>query len=112
MRPGMANRPAAASTLSDPLASSSHVMRYGSRSVPLPRTVHQISNILVEPERNGDLMVYSNCQTMSYRHKTIDNFYCHYEHRLRPVGGGLKIVAKKIIVANDLIRDVLDFYRV
>jgi 3-phenylpropionate/cinnamic acid dioxygenase small subunit len=81
-------------------------------SVPLPRSGDQISKILGEPQGGGDLMVYSNCQTMSYRHKTIDNFYCHYEHRLRPVGGGLKIAAKKIIVANDLIRDVLDFYRV
>ncbi|ANX04523.1 aromatic-ring-hydroxylating dioxygenase subunit beta [Immundisolibacter cernigliae] len=83
-----------------------------SASVPLPRTVHQISNILTEPQGDGDIMVYSNCQTMSYRHKTIDNFYCHYEHRLRPVAGTLKIIAKKIIVANDLIRDVMDFYRV
>ena len=83
-----------------------------SASVPLPRTVHQITNILAEPQGDGDIMVYSNCQTMSYRHKTIDNFYCHYEHRLRPVAGTLKIIAKKIIVANDLIRDVMDFYRV
>ena len=43
MRPGMTNLPAAASTLSEALASSSHVTRYGSRSVPLPRTVKRSS---------------------------------------------------------------------
>lgn len=83
-----------------------------SASNPLPRTAHMLTNIAVEEASGGRLRAYSNCQTMSYRHKAVDVFYCRYEHLLQPTERGLRIAGKKIVVLNDLIRDVLDFYRV
>lgn len=83
-----------------------------SASHPLPRTAHMLTNITAEPAPEGRIRAFSNCQTMSYRHKTVETFYCRYEHLIAPTGRGLRIAGKKIVVLNDLIRDVLDFYRV
>lgn len=83
-----------------------------SASHPLPRTVHMLTNIVAEDAGHGRIRAYSNCQTMSYRHKAVETFYCRYEHLLTPTEGGLRIAGKKIVVLNDLIDDVLDFYRV
>lgn len=83
-----------------------------SASVPMPRTCHMISNVQTKPNGNGEIQVYSKGEVASYRHKKTYTFYCHYEHNLRPLDGKLKIASKKVILINDLIHDVVDFYSV
>ncbi len=83
-----------------------------SASTPIPRTVHVISNVHIEEQDNGEILVYSAAVVSSYRHKNHDEFYCRYEHTLRREDGQLKIAGKKIIVSNDLIPDILDVYSV
>lgn len=83
-----------------------------SASTPLPRTVHQVSNVEIEPTDNGDIQVYSTGQVMSFRHKEALSFYCHYEYLLRDSDAGLKIASKKVIVANDVIHDIMDIYSI
>ena len=83
-----------------------------SASTPIPRTVHVISNVHIEEQDNGEILVYSAAVVSSYRHKNHDEFYCRYEHTLRREDGLLKIAGKKIIVSNDLIPDILDVYSV
>lgn len=83
-----------------------------SASTPLPRTVHLFSNIEALPQENGDTLVYANGEVMSYRHKEALSFYCHYEYMLRETDAGLKIASKKIVVANDVIHDIMDIYSI
>jgi 3-phenylpropionate/cinnamic acid dioxygenase small subunit len=84
-----------------------------SASTPLPRTVHNITNIEVENTDKNQLLVRSNWQCMTYRwHETVF-FAGHYEHLLKPVNDNdFLINAKKIIVKNDLISIPMDVYNV
>jgi len=40
------------------------------------------------------------------------SFYCQYEYGLRETDAGLKIASKKIVVANDVIHDIMDIYSI
>ena len=84
-----------------------------SASTPLPRTVHSITNIEVENLDQSRLFVRSNWQCMTYRWKETVFFAGHYEHTLEAdVNGDYRIIAKKIIVKNDLISIPMDVYNV
>ena len=84
-----------------------------SASVPLPRTVHVIGSVQVEMVSKGEFFVKSAWQTTSFKQKKTSYFAGHYEHKIRQQDdGSLKIAAKKIIVANDLIPNVMDFYSI
>ena len=84
-----------------------------SASVPLPRTCHLVGNVQVEPAAGGDLLVHSHWQCTSFRLKQTHYYTGYCEHTLRPqADGALRIARKKIIVINDLIPQVLDFYHV
>lgn len=83
-----------------------------SASKPLPRTCHLITNIEVEATPGG-AEVLANWQTVSYRHKKTYSFTGYYEYGLvRGPRGQWCIARKKIVVINDLILDILDFYSV
>lgn len=82
-----------------------------SASSPLPRTSHMIANARAEP-LGGDFFVASTWQVTSFRHKTTTTFAGRYEHLLKDTGDGLRIAKKKIIVINDLIPNVMDFYSI
>ena len=81
-------------------------------SHPLPRTVHMTSNHQVEEDEAGLVRVRSNWATHSYRLETAHTFFGTQIHRLRSDGADLRIAARKIIVANDRIPNVLDIYSV
>lgn len=84
-----------------------------SASVPLPRTSHLVSNVQASQLANGDFAVHASWQVTYYKHKTTNFFAGQYEYTLRPQDdGSLRIARKKIIVINDLIPQVLDFYHV
>lgn len=81
-------------------------------STPLPRTAHLISNIVVEPINDSEVLVHSSWQCTGFRHKTVNVFGGHYEHKLRKSESGWKIAGKKIIVINDVIGDTMDVYSI
>ncbi|WP_448507778.1 aromatic-ring-hydroxylating dioxygenase subunit beta [Immundisolibacter sp.] len=84
-----------------------------SASVPLPRTSHLVGNVQASEQANGDFAVTASWQVTYYKHKITNFFAGHYEYTLRPQDdGSLCIARKKIIVINDLIPQVLDFYHV
>ncbi len=84
-----------------------------SASVPLPRTSHLVGNVQASKLANGDFAVNASWQVTYYKHKITNFFAGQYEYTLRPQGdGSLRIARKKIIVINDLIPQVLDFYHV
>ena len=81
-------------------------------STPRPRVVHQVTNILVE----GDDRVAASFSTHQFdkRAERTHTFFGRYEYRLVRTAedGDWKIALKKILLLNDTIPTVVDFYSV
>ncbi|MBK8630481.1 MAG: aromatic-ring-hydroxylating dioxygenase subunit beta [Sphingomonadales bacterium] len=77
-------------------------------SVPMLRTAHQVSAILIE----GPDTVSASfaCHVHNVKRRTDHCFFGRYEYRLVHEGDALKIAAKKILLMNDNIPTVADFY--
>lgn len=79
-------------------------------STPLPRCVHLVTNVLVEGE---DRVAASFAvHTHDVRAERIHAFFGRYEYRLAETGDGWRIAEKKILLLNDTIPTVVDFYAV
>lgn len=79
-------------------------------STPLPRTVHAVTNVLVEGENR--VAASFTVHTYDVRAQRTHVFFGRYEYRLRLEGGDWKIAAKKILLLNDTIPTVVDFYMI
>ena len=79
-------------------------------SEPMPRTQHLISNIQVGALESGHVDVRVNWNTFSYRFAHTNHFYGFAEYRLRQAGEALSISRKHVVLLNDTINEVLDFY--
>ena len=84
-------------------------------SRPLPRTTHCVSNSVVDRAQDGpagELAVTSSwtCHVFGLKERTSHVFHGRYEHRLRADGSGWRIAAKKVVLMNDTIPTMLDFY--
>ncbi|WP_221798889.1 anthranilate 1,2-dioxygenase small subunit [Oceanobacter mangrovi] len=79
-------------------------------SVPLPRTQHQVHNVRIKEQENGDLAVTANWQTVYTRMGMTEQFYGEVNYRLVSAGDSFKIARKHVVVYNDTINSVLDFY--
>jgi benzoate/toluate 1,2-dioxygenase subunit beta len=66
---------------------------------PLARTVHQVSNILVE-EGKDEIKVHSTLQVIEFRNEKQRIHGALVEHRLRKVHGGYKIAHKRVELVN------------
>ena len=67
---------------------------------PLARTVHQVSNIMVAAEANGETVVHSTLQLVEFRNEKQRLYGALVEHRLRRVNGGFKIAHKRVDLVN------------
>ncbi|MEO8373728.1 MAG: aromatic-ring-hydroxylating dioxygenase subunit beta [Sphingomonas bacterium] len=81
-------------------------------SAPLPRVVHQITNISLCVEHADGAQVASNFSVHLYdkRSSRTHMFFGRYSHSLLRQAGSIKIAQKKIILLNDTIPTALDFY--
>ena len=79
-------------------------------ATPMPRTLHLVNNLRIEPGVNGELEVRLNWHTLFYRQATSEQFYGHATYQLKPVGDSWKITRKHVLLLNDTINSVLDFY--
>lgn len=89
--------------------------RRSAASAVLPRTAHALSNIMLEPHSsNGTLNVRSVMTTHLFDVKRRESlvFFGRYEHCLVQEDGGWRIKRKKIVIMNDTIPTVVDFYSV
>jgi benzoate/toluate 1,2-dioxygenase subunit beta len=66
---------------------------------PLARTVHQVSNILVE-EGQDEIKVHSTLQVIEFRNEKQRIHGALVEHRLRKVNGGYRIAHKRVELVN------------
>jgi anthranilate 1,2-dioxygenase (deaminating, decarboxylating) small subunit len=79
-------------------------------STPLPRTLHQISNVRIKERDNGLFEVKAGWVTLYNRQGVSDQFFGHVTYHLKAVGDSWKITRKHIVLLNDTINSVLDFY--
>jgi 3-phenylpropionate/cinnamic acid dioxygenase small subunit len=84
-------------------------------SLPLPRTLHCISNVLPSPMVEGgcaEWLVRSNCVTQIYdlKFERLRTTACAYEHSVVQQDGAWRIARKTIALVNDKVETVLDFY--
>jgi len=81
-------------------------------SMPEPRTSHNVTNVEVLVERDDEVDVRYNFNTLNHRYKTTDHFFGTMFVTLRKVNDDLLIASKRIVLKNDYIRQVLDVYHV
>ncbi|OYP96089.1 benzoate 1,2-dioxygenase small subunit [Pseudomonas mandelii] len=81
-----------------------------SASVPDTRTSHNISNIELLEQADGLCKVRFNWHTLSFRYKTVDSYFGSSFYTLDVRGENPLIKAKKVILKNDYVRQVIDVY--
>jgi len=84
-------------------------------SVVMPRTAHAITNIMVQPGGNSGALTVSSVTTthiFDVKRRESQMFFGRYEHRLVQMDGAWRIRRKKIVILNDTIPTVVDFYSV
>ncbi|WP_028224994.1 anthranilate 1,2-dioxygenase small subunit [Paraburkholderia ferrariae] len=79
-------------------------------STPLPRTLHQITNVRIVEREGGELEVKANWTTFYARQGNGEHFFGRATYHLRANGSGWKITRKHVLLLNDTINAVLDFY--
>lgn len=84
-------------------------------SIPMPRTQHMVSNIMVRGDGAGSsCTVFSNWVVNQFRLKQreVETLFGRYEHELTLTADGWRIRRKKITLLNDRMRTMVDFYMV
>ncbi|AZD37027.1 Benzoate 1,2-dioxygenase beta subunit [Pseudomonas chlororaphis subsp. aurantiaca] len=81
-----------------------------SASIPDTRTSHNLSNIEVLEQADGLCKVRFNWHTLSFRYKTVDSYFGTSFYTLDMRGENPLIRAKKVILKNDYVRQVVDVY--
>jgi 3-phenylpropionate/cinnamic acid dioxygenase small subunit len=81
-------------------------------SVPLARTCHVVSNVVVEDDSARDIVVSSSWMSLVYWYQRQVLYGGRYEHTLQHGDGGLMIRRKKIILITDAVSTVLDLYHI
>lgn len=83
-------------------------------STPLPRVVHSVTNVLVDSDNGTEAQVSAsfNVHLFDKRAERTHVFFGRYTYVLKRVDGELKIASKKILLLNDVIPTVVDFYAI
>ena len=82
-------------------------------TIPMPRTLHQIANVRIAERpggAGGELEVKANWTTFHYRFGVAEHFFGYVTYHLKPAGDSWKISRKHVVLLNDTINAVLDFY--
>jgi len=83
-------------------------------ALPLPRTLHMIANIVVSEHDELTVEARSSWTTHVFDPRTRRQHlhFGTYEHRLVRTAEGYRIARKKIVIMNDCIPTVVDFYSI
>ena len=81
-------------------------------SIPLMRTAHMIGNVIARPGADGALLVDASwtCHTYDPKRRKQHVFFGRYEIELRWHADGWKFARKKVLLQNDYIPTMIDFY--
>jgi benzoate/toluate 1,2-dioxygenase subunit beta len=83
-----------------------------SASTPLPRTLHQTSNVEILSQDGQQLKVRFNWHTLSFRNHTTDHYFGTAEYTLDVSGAQPVIERKYVVLKNDYISHVIDIYHI
>ena len=81
-------------------------------STPMPRTLHLINNVTIQQVSDSQLEAKAKWVTHVYRFGQSTYFYGDASYLLKPVGFSWIILKKHVVLLNDTIDSVLDFYHV
>ncbi|WP_084579400.1 benzoate 1,2-dioxygenase small subunit [Sphingomonas azotifigens] len=79
-------------------------------STPEPRTCHMIANVELLAEREGAVDLRFNWHTLSHRYGATSQFFGTSFYTLDLRGEAPVITAKKVVLKNDYIHQVVDIY--
>ena len=68
--------------------------------LPLARTVHQVSNIFLNPNQTSEIEVKSNLVLIEYRQEKQRTWGALVEHRLKRAGDSYRIARKRVDLVN------------
>ena len=83
-----------------------------SATMPDTRTSHNLSNIEIVEQTDGLCQVRFNWHTLSLRYKTTDSYVGTSFYTLDMRGTAPLIKAKKVVLKNDYVRQVIDIYHI
>ncbi|MDH4609210.1 benzoate 1,2-dioxygenase small subunit [Pseudomonas sp. BN102] len=83
-----------------------------SATMPDTRTSHNISNIELLEVADDLCKVRFNWHTLSFRYKTVDSYFGTSFYTLDVRGESPLIKAKKVVLKNDYVRQVIDVYHI
>ncbi|HVJ42908.1 MAG TPA: benzoate 1,2-dioxygenase small subunit [Dongiaceae bacterium] len=86
--------------------------RSSATSLPEPRTAHNIANVEVLEQQDGLCRLRFNWHTLSFRYKTTDQYFGTSFYTLDISGPQPRIAAKKVVLKNDYIHQVIDIYHI
>lgn len=86
--------------------------RSSATSLPEPRTGHNITNVEIIENRDGEVDIRFNWLTFYFRYNTTDTYFGTTFMTLDVSGDTPKIVKKKVVLKNDYIHHVVDIYHV
>ena len=82
-------------------------------SKPLPRTTHMVSNSVVTPTEDAAIVQIASswsCHVFRLKDRQQHTFFGRYEHKLRHTNGQWHIASKTVVLMNDTVPTLLDFY--
>lgn len=82
-------------------------------SIPLQRTTHMLGNVVVREGTDAQRMEVDaswTCHVYDPKRRRQHVFFGRYEVMLVARGGGWRIARKKVILQNDYIPTMIDFY--
>ena len=86
--------------------------RSSATSLPEPRTSHNISNVEITEQADGQCKIRFNWLTFNFRYKTVDSYFGTSFYTLDTSGETPLITDKKVVLKNDYIHHVIDVYHV
>ena len=83
-----------------------------SATMPDTRTSHNISNIEIESVDGNNVTVRFNWSTLSFRYKTLYNYFGMSRYVIDMSGETPVITNKYVVLKNDYINQVIDIYHI
>lgn len=83
-----------------------------SATMPDTRTSHQISNVEIERTEGQKIWLRFNWNTLSFRYKTVYNYFGMSKYVIDFEGETPRILSKYVVLKNDYINQVIDIYHI
>jgi len=83
-----------------------------SATLPDTRTSHNLSNIEILEHSADQCQVRFNWHTLSFRYQVTDSYFGSSFYSLDLRGEQPLIKAKKVVLKNDYVRQVIDIYHI